>query len=183
MPKGRVGTAVRQAKERTVAEVAARLREAPATVLVDFRGLDVAEDAELRRRLRAARVEYRVVKNTLAARAAEQVGVRGLEALLRGPTAVAFSLEDPTAAARELVAFARDHEELQVKGGVLDGRVIGPEEVKALAELPPKEVLLTRAAAALAGPLRAAAAVLAAPLRALVTATDQLAKRGRAEPA
>ncbi len=176
MPKGKVATATRELKERTVAEVSSRLREAPATVLVDYRGLNVSEDAELRRKLRAARVEYRVLKNTLVTRAAAELGLGGIDGLLRGPTAVAFSLEDPTAAARELTAFAKDHQNLQVKGGVLEGRVIGPDEVKALADLPSREVLLASVAAALAGPLVKTVTLFGAPMRALVTVTDQLAK-------
>jgi large subunit ribosomal protein L10 len=104
------------------------------------------------------------------------VGLGDLDAVLRGPTAIAFSLEDPTAAARELAAFAKDHQQIQVKGGVLAGRVIGPDDVRALADLPGREVLLARLAGAMAGPLVAMAAVLAAPLRALAIAADQLAK-------
>ena len=176
MPKGKVATATRELKERTVAEVAAHLREAPATVVVDYRGLNVTEDAELRRKLRAARVEYRVIKNTLVTRAAAEVGLSELDSVLRGPTAIAFSLEDPTAAARELTAFAKDHQNLQVKGGVLEGRVLGPDEVKALADLPTRDVLLAQVAAALAAPLVQTVTLFAAPMRALVTVTDQLAK-------
>ena len=176
MPKGKVGTAALEVKQRTVAEVATRLREAPATVVVDYRGLNVGEDAELRRKLRAARVEYRVIKNTLVTRAAAEVGLDGLDDVLRGPTAMAFSLEDPTAAARELTAFAKDHANLEVKGGVLEGRVIGADQIKALAELPSREVLLAQVAAALAGPLVKTATLFGAPMRALVTVTDQLAK-------
>ncbi len=176
MPRGKVGTATLELKQRTVAEVATRLREAPSTVVVDYRGLNVGEDAELRRKLRAARVEYRVIKNTLVTRAAAEVGLDGLDDVLRGPTAMAFSLEDPTAAARELTAFAKDHQKLQVKGGVLEGRVIGADQIKALADLPPREVLLAQVAAAFAAPLVKTATLFAAPLRALVTVTDQLAK-------
>lgn len=176
MPKGKVGMAVRETKERTVAEVATHLREAPSTVIVDYRGLNVGEDADLRRKLRAARVEYRVIKNTLVTRAAAEVGLSELDGILRGPTAMAFSLEDPTAAARELMAFAKDHQALQVKGGVLEGRVLGPDQVKALADLPTREVLLAQVAAAFAAPLVKTATLFAAPLRALVNVTDQLAK-------
>ncbi len=176
MPKGQVGAAIRRAKEETVADVGRRLRSAPSTVVVDYRGLNVGDDAALRRRLRGAGVEYRVVKNTLLDRAAREQGLDGMDALLRGPTAVAFSLADPTAAARELAQFAKDHEQVQFKGGVLGGRVIGPEAVRALAELPSRETLLARVAGAFAAPLAATASVLGAPIRALATAADQLAK-------
>ena len=174
MGKGATATATRRAKEETVAHMGERLRGSAATVVVDYRGLDVAADSDLRRRLRQAGVEYRVVKNTLLWRAAEETGLAELEPLLSGPTAVAFSPEDPTVAARELAQFARDHQQMQFKGGVLAGRVIGPDDVRALAELPSREVLLARLAGALAGPLVATATVLGAPMRALATATQQL---------
>jgi len=176
MPRGKVGLANRQAKETTITEVAARLRSAPASVVLDYRGLTVADDAELRRRLRAAAVDYRVVKNSLVQLAARQAGVLGLDDLLRGPTALAFSLEDPVSAARELAQFVREHQQISLKGGVLEGRVIDPDQVRALAELPSRHALLGRLAGALAGPLAATAAVLGAPLRAFATVTDQLAQ-------
>lgn len=168
-------------KEETVGRVAERLRASASTVVVDYRGLTVIEDGELRRRLKSAGVEYRVLKNTLVTRAAAGVGLPELDAVLRGPTAVAFSGSDPVAAARELSAFAKDHQNLQVKGGVLEGRVIGPEQVQALADLPPRQTLLAQVAAALNSPLVATATLFTAPLRALVTVTDQLAQaRGEA---
>lgn len=176
-----MGLSHRRAKEDTVTHVVDRLREAPASVVVDYRGLTVGEDGDLRRRLRAAGIEYRVVKNTLMTLAATGAGLAELDPILRGPTAIAWSGADPAAPARELAAFAKDHQHLQVKGGVLQGRVIGPEQVRALAELPTRDVLLARVAAALASPLVATATVLGAPIRALVTATDQLAQaRGQA---
>ncbi len=175
--RGKVGTARLEAKAAAVDEVASRLRDSSATVVVDYRGLNVGDDGELRRRLRGAGVEYRVLKNTIVTRAARGAGIEGLDGMLYGPTAVAFSGQDPTAAARELLGFAKDHQQLVVKGGVLDGQVIGPQQVEALAAVPSREVLLTQVAVALNGPLVAMARVLAAPLRDLVTVTDQLAKQ------
>jgi len=176
LAKGKVGLQHRKIKEDTVGHVVERLRGSTATVVVDYRGLTVSEDGELRRRLRSAGVEYRVVKNTLVTLAATGAGLTELDAVLHGPTAIAFSETDPVAAARELAAFAKDHQHLQVKGGVLEGRVIGPEDVKALAELPSRVTLLARVAAALNAPLVATAVLFAAPIRALVTVTDQLAQ-------
>lgn len=175
--RGKVGSARLEAKAAAAGDVASKLRDSSATVVVDYRGLNVGDDGELRRRLRGAGVEYRVLKNTLVTRAARAAGIEGLEGMLRGPTAVAFSQADPTAAARELLGFAKDHQEVVVKGGVLDGHVIGPEQVQALAAVPARDVLLTQVAVALSGPLVAMARVLAAPLRDLVTVTDQLAKQ------
>ena len=172
--------APRPEKVEQVRYVAGRLREAPSTVLVDHRGLDVAAEVDLRRRLREAGVEYHVVKNTLAGLAAADAGLDGLQRFLAGPTAVAFSLADVTGAARVIVEFARDHEHVKVKGGVVEGRVVAGVEVHALAALPSREVLLGRVALAMAAPLGAMAGLLGAPIRALVTVTDQLAKKAGA---
>lgn len=171
-----VGTA-RQAKAQIVHEVAERLGQSASVVIVDYRGLKVGDDFELRRRLRAARVEYRVLKNTLVRLAAAQVGVEGLDHLLEGPTAVAFSVDDPTVGPRELLAFAKDHEQLQFKGGLLNGQVLDAARVQALATLPSREVLLAQVAGALAAPLVATATVLSAPLRGLAVATRRLAEQ------
>ncbi len=179
---GSMLTPQRREKEETVAELARLLREAPACVVVDYRGLRVGEEGELRRQLREAHVTYRVVKNTLVELAARQAGVDGLDGYLRGPTAVAFSLEEPTDASRVLARFARDHQALRFKGGVLDGRVVGEQAVRALADLPPREVLLAQVAGAFAAPLALVGAMLSAPIRGLVTVAEQLAK-ARAEAA
>lgn len=178
MARGTVGAAQRRVKEETVAHVAQRLRDSAAAVVVDYRGLTVAEDGDLRRQLRAAGVEYRVLKNTLVTLAAGLAGLSELDPILHGPTAIAFSAEDPVAPARELTAFAKGHQKLQVKAGVLEGRVVPPEAVRELADLPPRQELLARVAAAFAAPMVATACVFAAPLRALVTVTDQLAHQG-----
>lgn len=177
-----MGLENRRRKEETVARVAERLRSAAATVVVDYRGLTVAQDAELRRRLRAAGVEYTVVKNTLTARATAEVGLAALDDVLRGPTAIAFSKGDPVAPARELTAFAKEFQKVQVKGGVLEGRVIGADEVQALAALPSRQELLSQVARALASPMVATATVLGAPLRAFATVAERLSQ-SRAEGA
>ncbi|MBE3591275.1 MAG: 50S ribosomal protein L10 [Firmicutes bacterium] len=164
----------RELKEARVAEIKEKLERAPAAVLAEFRGLSVAADTELRRRLRAAGVEYRVVKNTLLGLAARQAGITGLEPYLEGTTAVAFSYSDATAAAREIQAFAKDHPQLQIKAGILEGRVVSVEDVKALADLPSREVLLARVLAGMQAPLVQLAYVLSAPLRGFVTAANAL---------
>jgi large subunit ribosomal protein L10 len=166
----------RAAKAAEVAYLRDRLSRASTAVFTDFRGLDVARATELRGRLRRAGVEFRVVKNTLALRAAREAGIDGVEGFLEGPTAVAFSLGEPTAAARELQAYLREHPELsvRVKGGLLEGRPVGPDAVQALADLPPREVLLGRVLGAMRAPLAGLAAVLGAPIRGLAVAVDQL---------
>jgi large subunit ribosomal protein L10 len=166
----------RAAKEESLAMIESRLGHASSMVLADYRGLDVAKVTELRRRLRAAGVEYRVCKNTLLQRAAKTAGIAGLDPWLEGPTAVAWSDADPTAGPRELAAFGRDNPELQVKGGLLGRQVIDAARVKALAELPSREVLLARTAGAFAAPMTSFASLLAAPLRGLAGALEALRK-------
>jgi large subunit ribosomal protein L10 len=155
----------RPEKETAVAELKERLSSVPAVVLSDYRGLTVKKVTELRRRLRQAGVEYRVVKNTLTRRAAHEAGLADLDQFLAGPTALAFSSGDPVLPAKILMNFARENKELAVKGGVLEGRVIGADQVKALADLPPREVLLARVLGGLQAPLVGLASVLSGTLR------------------
>lgn len=163
-----------------VAEVEAleqRLRSASVVILTDYRGLTVSELNALRTRLREASVEYRVTKNTLLGRAAERAGVPGLVPLLTGPTAVAFGRDDPGAAARILQEFIRQYRKLEIKGGVVDGQVTGPDTVQALASLPSRMELVARVIGAVQAPLAGLVSVLAAPCRALVTALDALRRQ------
>ena len=124
--------------EPIVAALVETLKSAQAGVLVDYRGLTVEQDTNLRRKLREAGVEYKVVKNTLTTRAAQEVGLAGLEEQLHGPTALAISTEDPVAPAKVIADFAKEAECLQIKAGFLDGNVISLEEVKTLANTPSK---------------------------------------------
>lgn len=160
-----------------VAEVTAleeRLRSASVVILTDYRGLTVGELTALRSKLREASVDYRVTKNTLLSRAAERAGVPGLAPMLAGPTAVAFGRDDPGALARILQEFIRQYRKLEIKGGVVDGEVLGPEGIQALANLPSRPELLARVVGAIQAPLAGLLGVLAAPCRALVTALDAL---------
>ena len=152
----------RPEKEAIVAEVRDRFARAKAVILTDYRGLNVAEVTELRKRLREAGVEYKVVKNTLATLAARQAAIEGLDKYLVGPIAMAFSYEDPVVPAKLLAEFARERRKLELKAGVLEGKVIDEAEVKALAELPSLDVLR----AGLVGLLQAPAARLAGVLQA-----------------
>src|ERR687894_828441 len=130
-------------KERLVAELAERLKNTDTLIVADYRGLSVTEIDTLRTQLLEHGARFQVVKNTLTRRAAEQAGAEALLALLEGPTAIAF-LEtdgDPVAVARALNTAARETKVLEIRGGILDGREIGEEEVKSLATLPPADVL------------------------------------------
>ena len=167
----------RSEKEAEVRWLSERFESGSTAVLADYRGLNVEEMTELRSQSRAQGVDLRVVKNTLAQRAAGSRGFAGdLAPYLTGPTAIAFS-EDVTAGARVLVGFARAHQALEIKGGVLEGRVVGAGAVQTLAELPPREVLLGRVAGTFLAPVQSLAICLAAPLRQLAVLTEELRKR------
>jgi len=141
----------RSEKDQLVAELTGKLKDASAVYYTDFTGLNVKRMTELRRRFRKAGVEYVVIKNTLALRAVNESGLAGER--LRGPTGLVVGT-DPVAAAKVLSDFARENDQKpEVKGGLLDGRQIGVEQVKALANLPSREQLLAELAGGLQAPL------------------------------
>jgi large subunit ribosomal protein L10 len=141
--------------------------------VTDFAGLNVAQVSDLRRRLRSAGVEYVVVKNTLARRALAGATVAGLDAHLRGNTALALSA-DAGAAAKVLSEFAKEFQKPQVKGGVVDGRAVTAEQVRRLAALPPREVLLAELGAAMQAPLAGFVGALSALLTQFAGALEAL---------
>ncbi|MCC3378136.1 50S ribosomal protein L10 [Paenibacillus farraposensis] len=143
-----------QAKQEAVEAVAAKLRESVTTVVADYRGLNVAEVTELRKQLREAGIEFQVLKNTLLRRATAAAELTELDAVLTGPTAVAFGKDDAVSAAKILNDFAKKNNALELKGAVVEGRVIGVEEIKALAELPSREGLLSMLLSVLQAPMR-----------------------------
>lgn len=147
-------SAVLEAKKQVVSEVTAKLRDSKSTIVVDYRGLNVSEVTELRKQLREAGVEFKVYKNSLTRRAAEEAGLAGLNEALTGPNAIAFSMEDVIAPAKVLNDFAKKHEALEIKAGVIEGNVATVEEVKALAELPSREGLLSMLLSVLQAPIR-----------------------------
>jgi large subunit ribosomal protein L10 len=155
--------AVREDKLTAVAELTDQFRGSAATVLTEYRGLTVTELKQLRRQLGSG-AAYTVAKNTLAKRAAVQAGIDGLEALFTGPTALAFVTGDPVEAAKSLRDFGKAHPALIIKGGVFEGRTISADEVRRLADLESREVLLARLAGAMKANLSKAAALFQAPL-------------------
>lgn len=168
-----------------VAEVEAikgRLEGSVAALLTEYRGLKVAELGELRASLRGSSTEYRVLKNTLTSIAVREAGYEDLVGLLQGPTAVAFVHGDPVQAAKDLAEFARTHPALIVKGGVMDGKVLGAAEVRQLATLESREVLLARLAGLLQASAQQAVTLLAAPLRQVATMTAALRDKTPGEP-
>jgi large subunit ribosomal protein L10 len=143
-------------KATAVADIAERFKEATATVVTEYRGLTVANLAELRRSLGES-ATYTVAKNTLVKRAAEDAGMEGLEELLVGPTAITFITGEPVDAAKALRDFARTNQALVIKGGFMDGRTLTVAEVNQLADLESREVLLSKLAGAMKGTMAKAA--------------------------
>jgi len=141
-------------KAAQVAEITAKLKDSKSTVLVDYRGLNVAEVTELRKQLREAGCEFKVYKNTLSRRAAEEAGFEGINEFLVGPTAIAFNSEDAVASAKILNDFAKTHEALEIKAGIIEGNITPVDEVKAIAELPSREGLLSMLLSVLQAPMR-----------------------------
>lgn len=155
-------------KELFVQQVAEKMETAKSMVIADYRGLNVEQVTELRKKLRDAGVEYRVIKNTMTRLAARQVGIDGLDEILVGPNAIAFSMEDAVSAAKTLVDFAKDHEDLQIKAGILDKNLISSEKVEELAQIPPRDVLLSMVLRGFQGPITGLVNVLQGNIRNLV---------------
>ncbi|MDQ0157011.1 50S ribosomal protein L10 [Robertmurraya andreesenii] len=141
-------------KKLIVDEIADKLKSSVSTVVVDYRGLNVAEVTELRKQLREAGVEFKVYKNTLTRRAAEAAELTGLNEVLTGPNAIAFSTEDVVAPAKIINEFAKKNEALEIKAGVIEGNVATVEDIKALADLPSREGLLSMLLSVLQAPIR-----------------------------
>lgn len=137
-----------------VDEIAEKFEAAVSAVIVDSRGLTVEEVTNLRKQLRDNGVEFKVIKNSILRRAAEKQGLEGLEEVFTGPTAVAFSNEDVVAPAKILNDFAKDAKNLEIKGGVIEGKVSSIDEIVALAKLPNREGLLSMLLSVLQAPVR-----------------------------
>ena len=160
-----------------------KLSAAQTVLLADYRGLTVEEMTELRKKLRETGTEFRVVKNTLARLAAKEAKIDELDPYLTGPVAMAFGVDDPVAPAKILHTFARDHKNLELKAGLLEKKLLDVKEIEALATLPSREVLLTRLAAAMMGPLRNLGFVLSAPIRNMAYVLDAVREKQQAQEA
>jgi large subunit ribosomal protein L10 len=170
-------------KATAVADIAEQFKSSTATVITEYRGLTVANLAELRRSL-AGSATYSVAKNTLIKRAASDAGVEGLDELFVGPTAIAFVSGEAVDAAKAIKKFAKDHKALVIKGGYMDGRALTVAEVERIADLESREVLLAKLAGAMKANLSQAAALFNAPasqVARLVAALQE--KRAAEEPA
>ncbi len=170
-------------KATAVADIAEQFKASTATVITDYRGLSVANLAELRRSL-AGSATYSVAKNTLIKRAASEAGIEGLDQLFVGPTAIAFASGEAVDVAKALKTFAKDHKSLVIKGGYMDGRALTVAEVERIADLESREVLLAKLAGAMKANLSKAAGLFNAPasqVARLVVALQE--KRASEEPA
>lgn len=164
--------AVTNEKKTVVSDLKEKLVATKGAVLVNYRGLTVAQDTKLRRKFREAGVEYFVAKNTMLRLAAEQAGIEGLEPFLEGPSAIALSVTDPIIAAKILSEFLKEIKTISIKSGILEGKVIDEAGVKALANLPSREVLLSRVLAGMQSPIVGLVNVLQGSIRNLVYTLD-----------
>jgi len=161
-------------KAATVADITARLKASSTAVLADYRGMTVGQMRELRSKLRGGGIEMVVVKNTLARRAARAAGYEPLSAELVGPVAMLFAVDDVSAPARILNEYIRANRKMVIKAGLLEGQVIKADAVTELADLPSREVLLSRLLGAMQAPLGNLASVLQAPISTLARTLDAL---------
>ena len=170
---------VTSAKQAVVAQLKEQLESAKGVVLTSYKGLTVAQDTELRRELREAGVSYHVVKNTMLRIAAKEAGIEGIEEHLEGTTAFAFSTEDAVAPAKVICGFIKknkleDAEVLTVKVGMVEGKVIGVDEVKALAALPSREELIAKLLGSMNAPISNTVNVLQGVIRNAVYVLDAI---------
>ena len=161
LERGNMNQAVLSAKQNTVAEIVNKIKESESTVIVEYRGLSVAEVTELRRNLRAEEVDFKVYKNTMAQRAVDECGFNGLNESLTGPNAMAFS-KDATAPARILSNFAKKHKALVLKSGIVEGKEVNLDTLKELASLPNRDGMLSMLLSCLQSPVRSFACIVKA---------------------
>ena len=168
-------------KTKEVAELTDQLKSANGAVLTEYRGLSVLQLQELRRSLSGS-ASYRIVKNTLAKRAAANAGIESFGDLLTGPSAIAFITGDVVDAAKGLKEFGKQNPALIVKGAFLDGAPVSPDELKTMADLESRDVLLAKLAGAMKGSLSQAAALFNAPLSGAARAMDALVTKAEQDP-
>ena len=163
---------IRPEKVAMIATMKETMKNAKGAVLTDYRGIKVAQDTKLRRKMREAGVQYSVIKNNMASIAAQEAGIEGLDDYLKGPLAMVSSDKDPVAAAKLISEFIKENRIMEIKGGLVEGKVIDAEGVKALANLPSREVLLARLLGSMQSPITGFVTVLQGNIRNLVYALD-----------
>ncbi|NLI60274.1 MAG: 50S ribosomal protein L10 [Clostridiales bacterium] len=165
---------VREQKAQIVEELKDRFSKASSAILVDYKGLNVQEATELRNNFRQANVDYKVYKNTLTEIAAKEIGIEEIIPFLEGPTAIAFSDDDPVSPAKILTEAIKKYKKMEFKVGVVDGKVIDVDEIKDLAELPSREELIAKMLGSMNAPITNLVGVLSGPARALVYALNTI---------
>ena len=168
----------RDQKAALVEEIAGQIKSADAVFAVDYRGISVAQAAELRAKLRESGTKFRIVKNSLSERAAEEAGAEALKALLEGPTALAFVSGDAALAAKALNDAARTMHTLEFKGGFMDRAALSADDVRAIARLPAREVLNAQLVGVIASPLTGLVRTLNALIAGLAMQLQQIAEQG-----
>ena len=163
---------IRPEKVAMIATMKETMKNAKGAVLTDYRGIKVAQDTKLRRKMREAGVQYSVIKNNMASIAAKEAGIEGLDDYLKGPLAMVSSDKDPVAAAKLISEFIKENRIMEIKGGLVEGKVIDAEGVKSLANLPSREVLLARLLGSMQSPIPGFVTVLQGNIRNLVYALD-----------
>ena len=165
-----------QVKSGNIEEIKAKIGKAQSMVLVDYRGLNVAQLTELRSQYRQAGVEYKVYKNSMMRFAFKDLGLEDFNEFLKGPSAVAFGYDDPVSAAKITSQFAKTNDKLEIKAGIVDGKVIDIDGVKSLAELPSKEVLIAQVLGGFNAPIQGFANVLQGTIRGLAIVLNAIAE-------
>jgi large subunit ribosomal protein L10 len=169
-----------QEKVETIEDLKSRLNGVKTVLLAEYRGLTVSQLSDLRQQLKAVSAEYKIVKNRLARLAIASSDVAGLGAALKGPTGMVLAKGDPVSVAKALQTFAKTNQALVLKVGVVDGQMLEPAGLKALADLPSREVLRAQIVGALTGPLAQLVGLLQAPQRELVYVLEQRGSASRA---
>lgn len=170
----------KEQKVAKVAELTEQIKGSTAMLLADYRGITVAEARKVRSEMLQAGIGYEVVKNTLMKRAADEADAALIKDLLEGPTAVAFVPEDAAGAAKILVKYAKEFKPFEIKGGVLEGKLVDADKIKFLASLPPREVLIAQLLGTMQAPIRGLATVCAGPIRGLVTVLERIKEQKEA---
>lgn len=169
-----------QAKTQVVEEIKEKIEKAQSVVLVDYRGLNVEEVTDLRSKYREADVDYKVYKNTMMRFAFKDLGLEEFNEFLKGPSAVAFGYDDPVQAAKITNDFAKSNNKLEIKAGIVDGKIIDVAGVKDLASLPPREVLIAKALGGFNGPIQGLANVLQGTIKSLAQVLNAIAEEKEA---
>jgi large subunit ribosomal protein L10 len=164
-------------KKKTVDALTKEAKESTGLVVTAFKGLKTTEINEFRQKLRSVRGSYKVVKNSLTRIALKNAGMDALADALKGPSAIVIEKGDPVATIKVVFDFAKSHENIKIQAGILDGRVLNGQELKAISTLPSREVLIAQLLGTLQAPMVNLVSVLQAPMRELVSVLDQVAKK------